>query len=155
MEGQVARRFGVQLRGAVRGRLVRIHHGRQRFVVDVDQLERIVGLVVRFGDDHGDGVTNVADDIGGDGAIRRDVQPGIRQEPRAGNALEARFGVRPGEHRHHAGRGLGATGIQAANPRVSVRAPQDCRVQHPGEGEIGGVASRAGQEPRVLAPANA
>jgi hypothetical protein len=155
VEGQVARRFRVQLWRAVRGRLVRVNHGWQRFVVDVDQLERVVRLIVRFSHDDGDGVADVADDVDRDGAVRGDVQPGIRQEPGAGNALQPGLGVGPGEDGHHARRAAGAAGIEAANPGVSVGTPQNRRMEHARKREIGGVAGRAGQEPRVLAAPDA
>ena len=63
MEGDVVRRLGMQLRRAVLGRQLRIDHSRQRFVVDVDQVERIVSLLCRLGDDDRDRIADVADDV--------------------------------------------------------------------------------------------
>ena len=40
-----------------------IDDGRQRLVVDVDELERIVRLMRRLGDDDGDDVADVADGV--------------------------------------------------------------------------------------------
>ena len=66
----------MQLRRArLRRRCLRVDHRRQRLVVDVDQLERVVGLIRRLGDDHGDDVADVADDVA---ARRTDTAPILR-----------------------------------------------------------------------------
>ena len=46
MKGDVARRFRVQLWRARRRRLLRIDDGGERLVLDVDQIERVVGLIL-------------------------------------------------------------------------------------------------------------
>ena len=136
---------------------VRIDHGGQRFVVDVDQLERVVGLIVRFGDDHGDRIADVTDDVG------RDARDRARRSVRhSAGATRRECTCRPasvsgaGEHRHDAG-GAPWRGWYRCRGSAHVRA--GCggppRAAMPGQREIGGVASRAGQEPRVLAPPDA
>ena len=73
VERDVVRRFGVQLRRARLRRLLRVDDGRQRLVVDVDQVERVVRLVRRLGDDDRDGVADVADDVLGDARDRAPI----------------------------------------------------------------------------------
>ncbi len=49
---------------------------RQRLVVDVDELERVLRLVPALGDDDGDAVADVAHDVFGQLRIRGDLQVG-------------------------------------------------------------------------------
>ena len=67
---------------------LRIHDRRQRLVVDVDQVDRVVGLVRRLGDDDGDRVADVAHDVLASDGIGRGLQPRVRQEPRARDRLQ-------------------------------------------------------------------
>ncbi len=78
VERLIARHVGVQLRRAVGRGLLRIDDGWQRLVVDVDQIERVLRLIAVLGDDDGDAVADVADDVGGDGLVGCDLEIGIR-----------------------------------------------------------------------------
>ena len=54
-------------------RLLGVDDGRQRLPVDVDRLERVVGLLRRLGDDRGDALAGPLDAVGGQHPRRVDV----------------------------------------------------------------------------------
>src|SRR3954447_21707519 len=60
--------------------------------------------------------------------------------------------VRAGDHREHAGGGRGRAGVDRADVRVRVRAPEDGDADHPGELDVIEVAPLAGDELRVFDP---
>ena len=109
----VVRRFGVERRRPLLRSLLRIDDGRQRLVLDIDQLERVLRLVRRFGDNDGDRVAHVLDRVLGERVIRRGLQIGAGQEPAARNGREDPVRVRRGEHAEHARRRPGARRVDA------------------------------------------
>ena len=62
---------GMQLRRPGFGCRLGVGHRRKRLVVDLDELERVGGLVGCFGDDHRDDVAHVADDVAAHALVRR------------------------------------------------------------------------------------
>ena len=135
--------------------LLGIDHRGQRLVVDVDELEGVVRLILGFGDHDGDGVADEPDKIRGQRAERCGLQIGIRDQPRAGNRFQHARRVGARVHGDDAGGLLRAARVDAAETRMAVRAPQDGCVCHPGQDEVCGVTRRSGQEPGILAPADA
>ena len=154
VERHVVRNVRVQLRRAGGSGFLWIDHRRQRLVVDLDQLQRIVGLVFGLGHDDRDRVPDITDCVGRHRAIVGDLQAGVGQEPRAGNALQPGFGVRTGVDSDDARRLLGAAHIDAADASVAVDAAEDRGVDHSWQRKVSRVPRRSGQEPGVLAPAD-
>ena len=113
VERLIARHVGVQLRRAGLHGLLGVGHRRQRLVVDVDQLERIVGALLRLGHDNGDDVADVADGILRGAGIGRDLELGVRHEPRARRRLQP-LDVGARVDGDHAWRGLGACSCRCA-----------------------------------------
>jgi hypothetical protein len=60
----------MQLRRTWRGGFLRIHNRRERIVVNVNQVQRVVRLILGLGDNNCDGIAYVANGIRGEGAIR-------------------------------------------------------------------------------------
>ena len=131
MKRLVLGHVGVQLRGVRFGGELRVGDRRQRFVVDVDQVEGIVGLVGRLGHHHPDDIADITDRVVGGALVAGDLQVRVGQQPGARHRLEL-VDFRSGVDRHHAWRGLGAAGVDADNAGVRVRAPQHRRMKHPG-----------------------
>jgi hypothetical protein len=78
VEGFVAGHRGMQLRRPWLGCRLRIGHRRKRLVIDLDELERIRGLIRRFGDDNRHDVADVAHDVAAHALVRRDIEVGVR-----------------------------------------------------------------------------
>jgi hypothetical protein len=76
------------------------------------------------------------------------MELGRRHEGRDGARAFGQLGAR--EHGDHAGQAPGLHGVDAEDPRMSVRAPDHGHPQHAGEDEVVGVASGAAQQAIVL-----
>jgi hypothetical protein len=120
----------------------RIEHGRQRLVFDHDLRQGLVGDLFSDGRHRRNAVAGVADDrIGEHRLILKRRPEGIGENFRAG------------EHRHHAGHGLGRAGIDTLDAGGSDAGALDARIKHAGKTEIVDVfglpeAVQAGIRPR-------
>ena len=131
VEAEIVGRLLVDLRRAVQMRGLGDRRRIESLVVDFDELGRIRRLFGGLGDDRGHDLADIAhlalrDDrpfgLDHGGAVLR------RDTPAAGQAADpVRVGVRPGQHRHHAGRRLGLRRVDRTQSRVAVR-----RAQHMG-----------------------
>ena len=136
---------GVDLRGAVRERVVGSEHGGKRAVLDLDEQERRGGHLGRGRHDEGDGIAHLAN-------------PGLRQDRLvlhlAPVAVLAR-NVPRGQDRLDARQPARALRVDAHDLRMGVGAPQDARVQHPLDREVRrveGAARRLVQRVRAHVP---
>ncbi len=131
-------------------RLGEVGDGGQGFVVDIDQLDGVLGEVARFGDDKSN---RVADELR--------LALGQRGSRRVGNVL-ARNRV-PGllhvwvqvighEHRVHAGQRQRRGGVDTVDPGSGKRAAHEACMQHAWPRHIVDEGPVAGQQPRVLHP---
>ena len=129
--------------GAVGERLLGVHHRVERFVHDVDQLDRVACRVVVLGDDERDLLTVEAHLVGGEhrlGVVRQ------RRHPRQPERVEDGAGDDGLDLRV----GLGGRRVDRDDPGVGVRAAQDRAVQHAGQVDVVDVVAPAAQEPDVL-----
>ena len=133
--GDVARGERVHLRRAGLHGCFGIEHRRQRFVLDLNQVERFFGRVLVDGRHRGDLVPDVTHGIDGE----RQVVAGLRKiaVPDVGK-------IASGHDRAHARQRGGPTGVDAHDPRMRVGAAQELPVQHPGHGDVVGVLGAAG-----------
>ena len=136
----------VHQRGPGVQRALRVGDRGQRFVFDLDQLQRVLGQVAAVRDDHRDALAGVAD------LLRGQAAPGVlgRVGPEVGHRVTQLGGLRPGDHRVHAGCGQGLGGLDPHDPGVRVRAAQHGGVQGARGDPVGDVAAPAEQELRVL-----
>ena len=104
-------------------------HRRQHFVVHLHQPQRLVRRPLVDGGDAGHGIADVAH------FLHRERRLVLR--PGDDAVLERQLGA--DQRRHHAGQRLGGARIDAADPRVRVRGPEDLRVQHPRQRDVVGV----------------
>ena len=132
-------------------RLLRVHDRRQRLVVDLDQLQRVLGDVAVLGDDEGDLLALEADLVGGQHSLRVVGQrrhPGevVTEQGRTRDALEhlAR------DDRDDAGQRLGRRRVDRQDARMRERAAQDRAVQHAGQVDVIDVVALAPDEALVL-----
>ena len=130
---------GVRLAG-----LHRVDDDRQRLVVDLDGLARVLGDVGVIGDDARDLLTLETHLVGGQHGLG---VVGQRRHPRqvAGGHHLA------GEHQVHPGDLPRLAGVDPGDPRVRDRAAQDLHVQHAGQVNVVGVVALAADEAVVLA----
>ena len=151
VEGLVVRHISVQLRRTGSESQLRIGHRRQRFVLDLDEIERVVRLIDGLGHDDRDDVADVADRFGADGFVHRDLQVRVRQQPGARDRFERRD-IPARVDSQHAGGLPGPVGIDPADARVCVRAAEHGGVHHAREREVVGIGRGSGDEARILTP---
>ncbi len=149
LESEIARPIRPDLRGAGFERRHGADHVRQRLPVDGDGLGGVFGLGERVGNDEGNGVADVADDIARQNRIRRHDDRHVgdharrRQRSKIGHVLGC-------QQQPHAGHRPYFTEVADAESRVRVRRAQHDRVQTSGRREVGDVVSGAAQQRGVL-----
>jgi hypothetical protein len=137
----------MQQRRILRERVLDRHRDRQRFVVHLDQVERVLGQRAVLGRHHRHGLPGVA-------------HPVHRQRPVLHGLLDAHHeGRSPGshvlasEHCAHSGGAQRGADVDRADRGVRVRGPQHRRVQGAGLcPEVVGEAPAAGEQRLVLQP---
>ncbi len=146
----VAGRVVVNGRRTVGNRQFDVGHVRQRLVVDLDELGRVLGLSARLGHDDRDAVAGEPRLVDGEREVldHRDV---------VGHGPEARQAVRPDVREIGAGKGGDDAGslarlrhVDACDRRVRIRAADDDRVHHARRSEVVGVRALAGEKAGVL-----
>ena len=153
VERLVVRRVLMELGSALVHRLVRLHDHRQRLVVHLDQLQRVLCGVPAVRHHDRDGVSLVSDHVVRDRRMVDRLEVRVRYQPCAGDGVELGVDVRAGEHGDypvHRGRGRH---VDRLDPGVCVRAAQDGRVRHAGQRDVVRVACGARDQPRVLTAA--
>ena len=132
--------------------------GRQRLVVDLDQLGGIDRLIVGLGNHEGDVVADHAHAILDQRRIARPIaRAAVAALEAAGHRQVAEAGglvVGAGQHREHAGRGLRLRGVDRADARMGMRRAQHIAERHAGKRHVGDIAAAALEQPRVLEPRN-
>ena len=123
----------VDLRRALRHRLLGIEDARQRLVGHVDRLDAVQRGLLVGGDDGGHTLSLVAHDAVGQRRL-------VLHE---GTELDLRH-VLLRVDGQHAGDLLGLRGVDGLDARVRVRAAQDLAVDHRGQAHVVGVGRAAG-----------
>ena len=132
-------------------RLLRIHHRRQRVVVDVDELERVLRDVPALGDDVGDLLALEAHLVGGQDGLgvvrqRRHPREVVTEQRRPRDALEGLAGDDGNDARQR----LGSRRVDRVDAGVREGAAQDGAVQHAGQVDVIDVVALAPHEALVL-----
>ena len=123
----------------------RIDHRRQRLVVDLDQVERVLGEIAVGGDDDRDRLADIAH------AADRDRPAFDRRLDPDRKACRQRGYLVAGDDGDDARRGARRVDIYMCDPRMRVRRPQNGGVQRAGLfAEIVDEASAPGQERGVF-----
>ena len=130
------RRVGVE-------RLAGVDDRRQRLVLDVDQLQRVVGRVLVGRDHERDLLALEADLVAGEHGLG---VVGDRRHPGQAERLE----VLGGDHGGDVGMGQRGRGVDRDDARVGVRAAQHGAVHHPRQLDVVEVGALAADEARVL-----
>ncbi len=132
-----------QDRRVVVHRLERIDDDRKGLVLDLDEVGGVGGDIAVGGDDEGDLLVLEQDLAVGEHHL--DVA-GERRHPGEIDALE----VLGGQHREHAGHGLGLRGVDLHDPGVSMARAMEVAVQHPRQLDVVDVIALALGEAHVL-----
>ena len=125
-----------QQRGALAQRLFDRHDRGQRLVLHFDQAEGAVGGFLVDRHDSRDHVADIAHLVDRDDRLVADRDAVVR--------VRQPFCVGAGYNRGDASQRFGAPGVNRADAGMRVRAAQHLRVQHAGQADIEGVASRTG-----------
>ena len=163
VEAQIARQMVPEFRGAGLDRLMRQRHRRQHLVIDMNERRRFLGGVLRFGDNNGDGLADMAGDIndqrvGGRhetlAAVAVD-QRHVRADMRAAglvrdglDSIGRRVGAAP--HGEHAGNGPRLRRVDAQHPGVGVGGTRHGDMGRAGKVEVVGVLASAPHKSRVF-----
>ncbi len=130
------RRVGVE-------RLAGVHDRRQRLVLDVDQLQGVVGRVLVGRDDERDLLALEAHLVAGEHGLG---VVGDRRHPRQAQRLE----VLGGDDRGDVGMRERLGRVDRDDARVRIRAAQDGAVHHAREPDVVEIVALAADEARVL-----
>ena len=134
---------GVQHRGGVGHRLLHVQHRGQLLVLDLDQVEGVLGDVRVGRADGGDRVAAEDQLLVGE---QEAAQPAQRRQAadRRDDAVAGVRQVRRGEHGEHALERLRLRGVDADQARVGDGAALDASVEHPRQPHVGAVPCPSG-----------
>ena len=155
-ESDIPRRFVVELRRVRRERGFRVHDGRERLVLHIDEIERVARDVAIHRDDNRHRLADIAD------AIRRHrpdrsagtnpFMPGTASPSRPGSGPQSARNCRAAVGRDHAGMRQRGGDVHPHDPRVGIDAPQDRHVRGARRAQIVHVRGTAGDEARIFLP---
>ena len=111
-------------------RLDRVVDGRQLLELDLDQAGGVGGDVGVVGDDRGDRVADIADDIIGEDRLVTQDRPEDRLDPRQ------RADLRPGQDQPDAGDSARGGHVDPDDARVRRAAADELRMEHPGQHDV-------------------
>ena len=120
-------------RGIGRQGLLQSIHPWQRFICDIDQLQRGLGLLLRFSNDQ----SHLVDDT----AHQSPFSPAQHLLVRHDETILIDGDILRGQHRHHARRSLRARGIETHDTSGYLLRPQNFHVQLTGHMNIARVQS--------------
>ena len=136
-------------------RLLDVHQGIQRLVIDRYNLHRILGQVAAVGQNHRHRVAHVAHLSMGQRVLQEPQQIAVRPQPhRNGARLHHGGDIVESQHIHHTRHFPRRPGVYGQNMSVGVRAANNSGVEHVGQLEVVHELSPPGQKPPVLFPAN-
>ena len=124
--------------GALGHRLVHAQHRRQRLVLDLDQVERVLGDVRVDGADRGHGVARVERLVGGEHVVADPLERSERLPEVDHVAVDPRE-VRVRDDGLDAVQRERLRGVDAHDPRVRMRAAQDAPVEHARQAHVDAV----------------
>ena len=129
----------------------RIDHRRQRFQIERDQGQRVLGDAAAFGHHHRDRLADISDLVlRQHEGIDMEAECAGRQRLRDAVAGQERPQVGEGQHRMDAGQGFRRAGVDAFQSPMRHRAPQEGDMQRAGNIQIVNEAALAAQQRRVL-----
>lgn len=131
-------------RGPGLHRLLGVHDGGELLVVDLDQVEGVLGEAPGLGGHRGDGLAGVDGLLHGHGVLLDGIP-----RPAAHGVGQARQ-LLPGQGRHHPLKARRLRDIYPLDVGVGVRAPEHRGVERPLELDVVGVEALPLHEPAVL-----
>ena len=150
--GEIARRLGPDRRRPGGECREAVDHGVERLVVDLDQLGRLACGLRAVGHDEGHRIADMAHAAIGQRRPRRhDHRLDRRQARHVAQALGRKVGM--GVDGAHAGKRCRRRNVDPLDDGMGMRRAQHVAVQAICNRDVIDVAAAAGQEPRILEPA--
>jgi hypothetical protein len=118
---------------------------------DFDEVGAVLGDVAVLGDDDRDGIADEAHVGIGERPQRR---AGCVEQDRRLHRADVRVQLRRGEHRNHTGDRARRAGVDTRDPAARDIAAHERAVEQAGDDDVVDVTPPAGEQPRVLAPAD-
>ena len=140
-EAQIVAELGMDHRRCRIERGLRIGDGRQRFVVDLDELNGVFGFRARAGDDGADRLALPADAVDGDSVLRRRFQA-LQVREHADPGADHLASSAPVTTATTPGAVFAAARLDALDPRMRMRRAQEGRMQHTGQHDIADILRR-------------
>ncbi len=150
LHGDVARPVRVHQVLGVGDREVPVEDGRERVVVDLDELGGVLGEVAALGDDQHDRVAHEADVGIGEREHRGHEVVGTLEHRRQHRTGDLGVELGAGVDGHHTLGLAGGGDVEAGDAGPGEVAAQEVGVEHVGEHDVVGVATSAGEEARVF-----
>jgi hypothetical protein len=132
--------------------LARVDDRRQRLVLDLHALQRVLGDGPTLRGQHRHGLALEADAVGRQARQLTDLEGGDAQAGSERRRQGARVLAR--QHRADAGQAQGLARVDAEESRVRVRTPQEGRLQLSWQADVANVAALPAQQPSVVDPPN-
>ena len=152
VDRDIARRFRPDLRRALANGLAQVDHRRTLLVVDGDELGAVLRGRQRLGDHDRDRLAHMAHGRAGEGGAMRNnelLAAPANQRRVLGDVADP-FHVGGGQHREHAGHGLGRLGIDRTDIGKGVRGTHEIGIGLAGQRVVGRVTSEAAHQRIVL-----
>ena len=132
-------------------RLLQVHHGGQRLVIDLDHGQGILRARTTGGHHRRHGLSRILRDLSrhGPSALGVHAFPDARE---AKLPLTLLHDLLPGQHRQHSRQLPGSRGIYPTDVGVGVRAAEHGHVRHAAELHVPGILPCAGDEAGVFFP---
>ena len=151
--GDIGARLRIEEGSAGLERALRVPHGGERLVVDLDGLGRIRGGLGALGRHHRHRLAHVAQPPLGEHrvALQAHEVEHLRRDRRVDHT-DLRVDVGAGQHGHDAREGAGGPGVDAREHGVRVGTPDEGEGQRALEAHVVDIGIAAGDELRVLEP---
>ncbi len=147
--GNIVRPRFEDSRRAGRTRGGKTRRGRQGRVVHHHRLRGVGGEIRRLGEDYRDDLAGVADQGVREDRLGRAAEGGGRWRG-GGDGPLALGQVGGGEHRDHTRHAARRGGVDPLHPGMGIRAPDESRVEAPGDAQVVHVAPASGDESLVF-----
>jgi hypothetical protein len=127
-----------------------VDHCGQRLVVDVDQINRVVGFGKRLRDHQRHAFADEAHAIDRNDVAVRNLRS--RQHPVGSDGADLAVKILPRQSEPDSRRGASRAEVDISDIGMGVRRSQDRGVEHAGQLDVVDISALAGQEPKIFAP---
>ena len=151
LEGEIVAELGMNHRRSRIERGLRIGHGGEHLIVDIDQRAGVLRLCARAREHRAHRLALPAGAVDGDGVLRRRLdalEVGEHADPGRDHLGE----LGAGDDCGHARRFFRLRRCDVCEPRMRVRRAQECDVQHARQGDVADILPAPLRQPRQVRP---